>query len=939
MRRILALVVGLTLAVLAACSGDGAKPGEGPRVCVADADCGNGVCDPFRGCVACRASSQCEEAEVCLGGECQLAQPCTSDQACSDGQLCDKAAQTCVDCLKSADCEAGAACVSGACQPASTCQDAQGCRPGTFCDLARATCVECLGAGDCSAGERCVDQTCRQTCATDAACDAGLRCDPLLDLCLECVTSSDCAETRHCSAGRCELDLCVAGAGTCEPVGQAIQLCNSAGDRVVPLYCGKGATCEGEPGQGACTDWICTPGMSRCNAAGVLETCSADGLSVASDDCAAANQVCIDTKCVDIVCEPGASSCDAATNTLHTCSALGTVDSLTPCSVGQYCDAAAGACVAKVCTPHAETCVDDVPSICNELGSGYDPGKACKATQACVDGGCLPLVCDPSDQFCGDDGNVYACNATGTVATQVSVCEHPEETGEAGQAGYDYSQHCEKHGSSAACHADPCSKGQTYCEQNVLKTCNAQGTGPVDAGQNCGADAVCLGYAPAFCVPKICSPSTRFCDADGNSVLCSADGTTTYVYQYCDAGQYCDAADAYCKYETCTPSAPGCNGSVATTCKADGSTWEAAGTDCALSSKVCEDGTCKTKICEPDQYFCKSGNPNLCNATGTAGTVADTCGPDAYCSPGYWYCQADVCTGGQPVCADLTHLATCKADGSGPNGAGTACGANKACDAGQCKAQVCTPDSTFCQGGHVQVCDSYGLASFQSQYCFADEFCKTSTPTSAVCAKKVCTPGTKGCNGETYATCDSLGSGYLDSPTDCAATNKLCSLSGCASSAADELGDSSSLDFTSGNNFAGDVFHVTAARTLTKLEIESGTDLSAYSLHWAVYESATLGGPYAPVLDAITAGGPAGFQSTGAISRQLKAGFYYMVGLQIAGIYWMPYHGNSLGPALSFGEPLGGWTYYVAEGTLPPLMSNVTPSASILFHIRLTTSK
>jgi hypothetical protein len=940
MRRILAVVVGLTLAVLAACSSDGASPPGGTPICRADKDCGSGVCDPFRGCVDCRASSQCAEGEECLGGACRLSQPCTGDEACPDGLRCDLGAQTCVDCLKPTDCAAGSACVSGACQPASDCTDAKGCRSGTVCDLARATCVQCLGSGDCRAGERCVDQSCRKSCESDGACGAGLRCDPLLGLCLECVTSSDCAENRHCSAGRCALDVCVAGAGSCEAAGQAVDLCNSTGDHVVPLYCGKGATCEGEPGQAACSDWICTPGMSRCNAAGVLETCAKDGLSVASLDCADANQVCIGAKCVDIVCEPGTLSCDAATNTLHTCSANGTMDSLTPCAVGQYCDAAAGTCRSQVCTPGTEACVGDQHGVCDELGSGYGSLKACRANQTCVNAACVPIVCTPATSYCGEDGNAYDCNGTGTIASLSAICEGPNEDsgagGVGGEGGVDFQKHCEQHGNSAACYGDPCAKGQPYCAQNKVVTCNAQGTAPTGPGTDCGADAACVVTPTAHCEPKVCTPSTRSCDVDGNVRLCSADGTSWSSWDICGSGRYCDPVGAYCQYQTCTPNAASCNGTVAVTCKPDGSTWAAGGTDCALSNKVCDAGVCKAKICEPYAYFCKGGNVNYCGGQGTTSSVADTCDASEFCYEGYYYCLPDVCDAGQPVCVDSTHLATCKADGSGPNGGGTDCGANKACDAGKCKAQVCTPYSTFCQGGHVQLCDGLGLSFGQYAYCFAEQYCRTDSPTDASCQPKVCTAGSKGCNGESFGTCDALGSGYIDSPTNCAGSNKVCSLTGCAASAVDEMGDSSDYVFPSTSDLTGDVFLATTSRTLSKLELESRDALTGTSIHWALYSSASEAGPYFPEFDVITVGAAAGFQSSGTIAVPLTSGRYYLAAVQLSGFGYFPvYQSSTAGPAMSFAQPLGHFSDY-AVGVLPASVSNVSPLAGG-FHFRFTT--
>src|SRR6185369_593575 len=105
-------------------------------------------------------------------------------------------------------------------------------------------------------------------------------------------------------------------------------------------------------------------------------------------------------------------------------------------------------------------------------------------------GGCVPLVCDPSDQFCGADGNAYYCDGTGTVATLRATCQGPNEdaVGDGGAGGAtgdgDLHEHCQDNGSTAACYLDPCLKGQPYCANNHIAICNAQGTGPVDAGSD-----------------------------------------------------------------------------------------------------------------------------------------------------------------------------------------------------------------------------------------------------------------------------------------------------------------------------------------------------------------------------------------------------------------------------------------------------------------------
>jgi hypothetical protein len=750
------------------------------------------------------------------------------------------------------------------------------------------------------------------------------------------VGNADCADSRHCSSGACVLDTCVAGSGSCDASVPAVHLCSAAGDRVLPVYCSPKATCQGEPGHAQCSDWICTPGQSTCNAAGQLETCAMDGLSVAAADCGS-EQLCVGTRCVDIVCNPRTVSCNAETNSLHSCSADGTFDSVILCNLGQYCDVEAADCLAKTCVPGTEACVGDAHGVCDELGSGYGSLKACKANETCLNAACVLRVCDASDQFCGDDGNAYDCDSSGTIASLRQTCEAPGETnGAGGAAAEDYHQHCEKHGVSAGCYGDPCAKNQPYCELNQLLTCNAQGTGPVGAGTACGADSVCVAADVAHCAPKVCEPSARFCDADGNVRLCGADGSFSVAWDTCGAGLYCDAVDAYCKYETCTPSAAGCNGNVATTCKADGSSWEPTGTDCSLSTELCDAGICKPKICEPDSYFCTGGNAHYCSVLGTSSTVADSCDAAEYCADGYSYCLLDQCTGGKPVCADSTHLATCKADGSGPNGAGTACGANKTCDAGQCKTQVCTPNSTFCEGGHVQACDSSGLSYSQYTYCFADQYCKTVSSSAAACAPKVCTTGAKGCDGESYATCDALGSGYTDSPTLCTTSGKLCSLTGCAASAVDVIGDQSTSGYASGSYYFGDIIYVRTARKLTLLELDSASDLTGVSLHWAIYSGLKEGGPYAPVFDSFSVGTTAGiFQSSGPIAVTLTAGRYYVIGLRAESGMFV-YRNNGVTPPLSFADQLGTTLEYADPGTLPPTFSEGNVGGS--WHLRLTTT-
>jgi hypothetical protein len=68
-------------------------------------------------------------------------------------------------------------------------------------------------------------------------------------------------------------------------------------------------------------------------------------------------------------------------------------------------------------------------------------------------------------------------------------------------------------------------------------------------------------------------------------------------------------------------------------------------------------------------------------------------------------------------------------------------------------------------------------------------------------------------------------------------------LSGCAISALDLIGDQSTYAYAYGGALMGDVVYVRTSRQLTKIELDTFSDMTGAPLHWPVYSSATEGGP------------------------------------------------------------------------------------------------
>jgi hypothetical protein len=283
-----------------------------------------------------------------------------------------------------------------------------------------------------------------------------------------------------------------------------------------------------------------------------------------------------------------------------------------------------------------------------------------------------------------------------------------------------------------------------------------------------------------------------------------------------------------------------------------------------------------------------------------------------YCSPNSYYCLADVCTAGAPVCnGDL--LSTCAADGSGPADAGKSCGAGKTCYGGACKAVICTPDALQCSAGNVQICQQKGTVWSAYATCDASTFCNE-LATPIACAPDTCAPSGNACNGEKLATCAADGGHFTATTTDCAVSKTVCTLSAtCAAVAEDTVGDTSTSSVLS-SYLVGNVYRVDRARTLT--EIEQYLSVSGVSVFtWVVYEGSSASySTMTKIYEGTTSSSGMGtFFSSGAISVPLVAGKYYYIGVIVQGSFTRYYLNASTMPFVSFGQLSNGYQLSVVS--------------------------
>ena len=395
----------------------------------------------------------------------------------------------------------------------------------------------------------------------------------------------------------------------------------------------------------------CVPGERVCDGPGV-RVCGKDGTSTIAQLCGA-SEVCSQAECRAIACVPNAQFCkDGA---LRVCNATGTDSTQQQvCGDNQFCLEHDGKaeCGDTACVPGAPTCEGSVATQCKADGSAPQSGgqDCAKKGQLCRAGNCVATVCTSGDKLCEHD-DVYFC-VDGASTVMLSHCQADEV--------------CDPN--LLACRKRICEPGKLDCDSTRVVTCNALGTGWDQSGKDCGASAqLCVAGA---CKTQECIPSSTFCK-NGDVYQCDTTGISSSLSQTCTPAYYHCAVYPYqqntstCAYNTCTPGAAMCSGSVATKCSADGTGPQPGGTDCAPDS-ICDGyggATCKPKLCTAGTYFCKGANVSYCQ-DGLNSYTNTTCPDDAPCAAtaDSVACVPYKCWPGLKSCV-ANQLGTCAADG------------------------------------------------------------------------------------------------------------------------------------------------------------------------------------------------------------------------------------------------------------------------------------
>ena len=455
--------------------------------------CTDASCDPGAGCqhlpneVPCDDGDACSTVDACADGECLGSAPLV----CDDGNVCtDDSCSPESGCLFAAnqgDCDDGNACTLGDhCQSASClaetlidCDDSNPCTDDSC--AAESGCAHsfntapCTDLDPCTANDVCTEGSCAPGPAVD--CDDGNPCtDDSCDesgACQHLPNDILCDDANACTVG----DICKGGACTpaaalhcdddnlCTDDGCDIALGCVHGLNVVPCNDGNACTlddaCSGgqcQPGEprncndgNPCTDDSCDPEIacvhianhapcSDNNACTVGDTCSENtclpGDVLPCDD----GNVCTDDSCLPV------TGCQYAANAAP-------CDDENACTDGDTCELAA-------CSPGEPVSCDD-SDFCNGI-------ESCDADSGCVPG-------TPPDA--GDDIPCTVDTCDEDTDSLVHTIDH---------ALCDDGFYCApEQAPGQTCLAQVCTPDALSCDDTVLLTCDAIGSGFLDDSTDC----------------------------------------------------------------------------------------------------------------------------------------------------------------------------------------------------------------------------------------------------------------------------------------------------------------------------------------------------------------------------------------------------------------------------------------------------------------------
>ena len=607
-----------------------------PR-CESDKDCtaAGQLCSSAEYCVECVEHVDCPDLYHCSSGSCTVDVCLANQTECHENvdalALCNSQGSD----TQMIECDYGSSCVDGPTEAA--CTD-WACTPGSaVCDVTKKKLLTCEAGGqggkldtDCTAlggvceNNACADVKCEadkrfcdgkvvmqcngtgtaftsvQTCITSFYCDddAGAcvtnKCIPNTTTCDGNVIrtcnsdgsawlaeKTDCTDAGEaCYLGVCRTKTCDVGAPYCK-VGNAYSCVNNGSSEQVVDYCKSTEYCSA----GSCQLKACTENSPTCDG-DTTGVCSSDGASIdtsAGTDCSSLLEVaCYQGSCISKVCDPnGGTFCQDGG--VRNCTSNGTSSTFVrTCSSSYYCkDTGAASCALKLCTAGSPACDSNRATTCNAEGSGYEAGgTVCSASELCLGGSCLPVICMANSYYC-DSGNVMRCGSDGTTTQLRDTCST--------------SEYCQE--GTSFCKTDVCTAGQPACDGALLATCNSDGSGPESDGVACASGKTCESGA---CKDVFCTPTKQYCE-DNFQRTCNATGTGYSSSSTCSTIYFCDEltpGDTSCFHDLCAPGSNTCDGETLATCSSNGGSYEAQGTDCAASGKICDASACVDSLVE-----------------------------------------------------------------------------------------------------------------------------------------------------------------------------------------------------------------------------------------------------------------------------------------------------------------------------------------------------
>jgi hypothetical protein len=625
---------------------------EAYDACSADDDCTEGVCDPSVGeCVECTETADCDGERACVGKRCVT--PCARERDCSSEVPVCGPAGYCVECAVHAHCPGVYHCAEGRCT-LDVCEDAE-----SRCEVAGHGIETCAASGSgfvataCASRQSCTDTSGEPECAEWMCEPETARCNTnatAVELCsadgLAVASRMSCAEGEEtCVAGECVTLVCARDEFFCQD-GDLYRCSDDGIERELERSCSLDERCDAI--EATCVPLVCPPNLLVCDA-DTVRTCNEDGTGYTGDSVVCdETQACFDGACLPRVCV-GDYLCDGEDS--RRCVDGGTRLELDEhCSLDAseptYCNPDTGRCELVGCDPSQPVCTGNIATVCADDGSAPVAGGIdCEdLDEVCFEGACLPELC--TEEYVCDEADLYRCEDNGSALRLSGECGRPEL--------------CDA--SAGICLPEVCTPGDPICNGSIATLCDETGAGYEPGGTDCtDSDQACDDGA---CADIVC-PSAEYLCIDGDVHLCNLSGTASEFVADCGTGEHCTPGVANCEPNACSPGAAVCNGTIATTCRLDGSGPKSGGTDCATTSETCRLGACQPLICTPNARFCEGGHIRVCNTTGTASAPYDTCSPGEYCDDSTTAsCRPQRCTPNAPACS-AESLATCNADGSG----------------------------------------------------------------------------------------------------------------------------------------------------------------------------------------------------------------------------------------------------------------------------------